>query len=234
MKQWKTVLAATAMFASAPGAEEIPLDLSPLDGQFEGRVVVEWLDDPFVPTMKLAEDFAYREASGKLWRAPRGQVLDGKGLPPLFRHLAGHPFEGGFRKASVLYDAATRQMINNWGDAQRMFYEASVAEGVFPADAKAMYAVLAAQGSRWEVKGSSCFGTCHGNGLPLEWRPVVNERKVGELVEWARANDPSLPEIEARAMKVIKAQGPHIFTQPECDDLFSGSTRIRKHCDDRR
>lgn len=225
MKHWMVLILGMALFVPVHGAEE---------GQFEGRVVVEWMDDPFVPTMKLVEEFRFHQADGKIWKAPSGQVLDGKGLPPLFKHLAGQPFEGGFRKSAVLYDAAAHRMDMPWDAAQRMFYEASVLEGVFSADAKAMYAVLATQGSRWELKGSRCFGSCHGSTLPLEWRPVVDERKVNELVAWARAADPELREIDVRARRAIKAFGPHIFTQPECDDLFSGSTRIRKHCNDRR
>jgi hypothetical protein len=101
---------------------------------------------------------------------------------------------------------------------------------VFPTDAKAMYAVLAAQGSRWEIKGSHCFGSCHGATLPLEWRPMVDERKVGELVAWVRAADPSLEEIDERARKTIKSPGPHIFEQPPCEGMYSGSTRVRNKC----
>lgn len=225
MKQWTILLLGMAMFVPAQGAEE---------GQFQGRVLVEWIDDPFVPILALAEDFSYHQSDGRVWIATKGQKLDGKGLPPLFKHLAGAPFDGGFRKSALLYDAAAHRMDMPWDAAQRMFYEASVTEGVFSADAKAMYAVLAAQGSRWELKGSRCYGTCHGATLPLEWRPVVDERKVDDLVAWARAADPALNDIDKRARKAIKADGPHIFTQPECDDLFSGSTRIRKHCNDRR
>jgi len=112
-----------------------------------------------------------------------------------------------------------------------MFFEASVAEGVFPTDAKSMYLVLAAQGTRWEIPGSRCFGSCHGISFPLEWRPVVDEGKVGELLAWVRATDPKLEEIDMRAESAIRAYGPHIFTQSACHQ-YSGSTRIRKSCDE--
>jgi hypothetical protein len=220
MKRLWVSLAAIAVFAGAQGAEQ---------GQFEGKVVVEWLDDPFVSTMRLVEDFAFRQAKGKVWSVPRGQILDGKGMPPLFRDLVGQPFDGGFRKASVIYDAAAQKMTEPWEEAQRMFYEASVAEGVTPQDAKAMYLLLAAQGSRWEIPGSRCFGSCHGKTLPLEWRPVVDEAQVTQLLGWVRANDPQLDEIDQRVQSVIRARGPHIFTQPPCNQ-FSGSTRIRSSC----
>ncbi len=221
MKKLLGLLVTVIVFATARGAEH---------GNFEGKVVVEWMDDPFVSSMRLVEDFGFREAKGKVWTVPRGQVLDGKGMPPLFRDLIGQPFEGGFRKASVIYDFAAHKMTEPWEDAQRMFFEASVAEGVFPADAKAMYLVLAAQGSRWEVPGSRCFGSCHATSQPLEWRPVIDERKVGELLAWVRVADPKLEEIDMRAQSAIRVLGPHIFTQPACQE-FSGSTRIRKSCD---
>jgi len=199
-------------------------------GGFEGKVVVEWVDDPFISTMRLVEDFGFRQAQGKLWRASRGQVIEGKGMPPLFRDLVGQPFEGGFRKSAVLYDSAVHAMVEPWEQAQRMFFEASMVEGVSATDAKVMYLILAAQGTRWEVTGSRCYGSCHGREVPLEWRPVVNETRVSELMNWVRAVDPDLREIDMRAQSAIRAVGPHIFPQSRCNE-FSGSTRIRKSCD---
>jgi hypothetical protein len=45
-----------------------------------------------------------------------------------------------------------------------------------------------------------------------------------------RAANPKLDEIDLRAQSAIRANGPHIFTQPPCD-MFSGSTLVRKRCD---
>ncbi|MFN0314826.1 MAG: DUF1353 domain-containing protein [Burkholderiales bacterium] len=221
MKKLLLWLVTVVMFTTARGAEV---------GNFEGKVVVEWIDDPFVVTMRLVEDFKFRQARGKVWTAPRGQVLDGKGMPPLFRTLVGMPFDGGFRKAAVVYDAAAHRMTEPWEDAMRMFYEAALAEGVPPAEAKVMYMVLATQGSRWEVLGTKCFGSCHGDAKFLEWRPVVDERKVLELLEWVRTAEPSLREIDLRSQSAMRATGPHIFTQSACNE-FSGSTRVKKSCD---
>ena len=197
---------------------------------FEGRVVVEWLDDPFVPAFRAVENFGFRQAKGKLWGVARGQVFDGKGIPPLFCDIAGQPYEGRFRKSATVYESATQTMSEKWDEAQRMFFEAAVAEGVAPRDAKVMYLLLALQGTRWEVPGSRCFGSCHGLTTPLEWRPVIDEAKTTDLVNWVRAADPKLEEIELRAHSTIRAKGPHIFTQPACD-MFSGSTQVRKSCD---
>ena len=199
-------------------------------GGFEGRVAVDTLDEGFVPSIRAVEDFGFRQATGKFWKVARGQVFDGKGMPPLLCDLAGPPYAGSFRKSSMVYESATQRRTEKWDEAQRMFFEAALAEGVAPHDAKVMYLLLAIQGSRWEVPGSRCFGSCHGVSGPLEWRPVINETTSGELVQWVRAADPKLEEIDLRATSAIRAKGPHIFTQPPCD-MFSGSTQVRKHCD---
>ena len=197
---------------------------------FEGKVVVERLDEGFVPSMRVVEDFGFRQAKGKVWKVRRGEVFDGKGMPPLLGDLLGSPFEGSFRNAAMVYESATQRRTENWDEAQRMFFEAAVAEGVAQRDAKVMYLLLAIQGSRWEVPGSRCFGSCHGVSGPLEWRPVINEARTAELVNWVRTADPTIEEIDGRAQSAIRAKGPHIFTQPPCD-MFSGSTLVRKSCD---
>ncbi len=199
-------------------------------GEFEGRVVVEWLDEAFVPSLRAVEDFGFRQAKGKFWKVSRGEAFDGKGWPPLLSDLVGSPYEGSFRNSALVYESATQRRTEKWDEAQRMFFEASVVEGVALQDAKVMYLLLAIQGSRWEVPGSRCFGSCHGVSGPLEWRPVINEARTGELVNWGRGADPDLAEIDRRAQSAIQAKGPHIFTQPPCD-MFSGSTRVRKRCD---
>lgn len=199
-------------------------------GEFEGKVVVEWVDEGFVPSMRLMQDFGFRQAQGKLWVAARGQVLEGKAMPPLFRDLVGQPFDGGFRKAAVVYDAAAQKMTEHWQHSQRMFFDASVVEGVPEPEAKVMYLVLAAQGTRWEIAGSRCYGSCHGQSEPLEWRPVVDEARLTSLMKWVRTEDPRIEEIDLQVHEAIRAYGPHIFEQPKCN-RFSGSTMIRKSCD---
>lgn len=221
MKKLLLCLVATMAVPVAHGADP---------GAFEGKVVVEWVDEGFVPSMRLMQDFAFRQAQGKRWVATQGQVLEGKAMPPLFRDLVGKPFDGGFRKAAVVYDAAAQKMTEHWQQSQRMFFEASVVEGVPESDAKVMYLVLAAQGTRWEIPGSRCYGSCHGQAEPLEWRPVVDEARLASLMQWVRTEDPKIEEIDLQVHEAIRAYGPHIFPQPKCN-RFSGSTMIRKSCD---
>src|SRR5689334_25042227 len=84
-------------------------------GNFVGRVVVEWLDDdPFIPSMRLVEDFGFQDANGKAWMVGKGAVLDGRSLPLLFRDMFGVAFLGSYRKTSVLYDHYCRTLSAPW------------------------------------------------------------------------------------------------------------------------
>lgn len=221
MKKWLAMLGIALLPAGVQGDDH---------GTFEGAVAVEWLDnDPFIFTFRLMRDFTYRDAKGKPWTVPSGKVIDGKSVPPLFMDRIGHPFDGSFRKAAVVYDYATQTMSEQWPATQHMFYEATLAEGVPSSEAKAMYLMLLAQGSRWEVAGSRCYGSCHGDSSPLFWRPVVDEPKIEELLLWVRANDPPVAEVEQRVAGAILDKGPHVFPIERCY-LFSGSTKVGTRC----
>jgi len=187
--------------------------LAAAQGKFVGTVVVEWLDDPFVPKLQLREDFGFEDQAGKLWLAPQGQVLDGASIPPAFRDRIGMPFVGDYRRASVVYDYYCHVMSEPWRDVHRMFYSASLTEGVGEVNAKVMYATLYAAGLRWELPGSSCFRSCHAAAPSLTWKPQVEETDVRPVVEWVRQVNPTLEEIDKRVDGVLKKPGPHVFAQ---------------------
>lgn len=182
-------------------------------GRFRGKVILEWVDDsPFIATMRLVEEFSFQQANGTSWVVPAGTDLDGRFAPPLFRRLMGHPFEGGFRKTSIVYDYVVKDMTQPWPEAQRMFYEASVAEGVLPIEAKVMYMLMNAGGTRWAERNSNhCFGTCHASYPELSWRPLVDDEQVVTLVSWVRQTNPSIEQIERRVDETLLHPGPHIF-----------------------
>ena len=182
-------------------------------GRFVGKVVVEWLDDPFVPKMRLQEDFGFEDAAGKLWLAPQGQVLDGAALPPMFRTMIGTPFEGEYRRSSVVYDYYCHAMSEPWRAVHRMFYHAALTEGVDEGSAKLMYAAVYATGMRWETPGSSCFRSCHAAAPTLAWKPAVDEEEVAPVIEWIRRANPGLEDIDARLDAAVKRPGPHVFAQ---------------------
>lgn len=180
-------------------------------GRFDGRVVVEWLDDPYVPVLRVVEDFYFFQRGDKVWKTPAGAIVAGRSFPPLFVQLKGHPFESGFRKTAITYDHAVTARDRPWQDADRMFYDAAVAEGVLPVEAKVMYLLLYATGPRWAVTGTrDCHGRCHRRDEDLAWSPQVDHEQVLSLVGWVHAQEPSLNAIEREVDKVIIQPGPHV------------------------
>ncbi len=187
--------------------------LAAQEAHFNGRIVVEWINDnQFVVTMRLAEPFSFTQGNGKTWQVPTGSIVDGRSISPLFVRMAGHPFQGSFRKTAVVYDHAAKEMSQPWRDAQYMFFEASITEGVLPIEAKVIYLLLNATAPRWVVRGkSSCFDHCHAGDDELAWRPLVEDDPVVSLVSWVREKEPSLEQIEQRVSDVLLHPGPHIF-----------------------
>lgn len=182
------------------------------DNRFCGRIIVEWVDDPFVPLLRVLEDFFFFQRDGKVWKTPAGAIVAGRSIPPLFVQLKGHPFQGGFRKTAITYDYAVTARKRPWQDADRMFYEGAVTEGVLPVEAKVMYLLLYATGPRWAVSGTrDCHGRCHRRDEELAWSPQVDHEQILSLVSWVHAQDPSLDSIEQHVDKVIIQAGPHVI-----------------------
>ncbi len=198
---------ALSLGASAAGTDE------PVVGGFDGQVMLESLaDDPFVPSFRLIRELRFRQAGGQIWLTPSDTILNGRSMPTLFVQLFGHPFESDFPKTAISYEYAVKSKDRTWREAQRMFYDAAVAEGVASSEAKVMYTVLSASGSRWAMHGpNSCFSRCHVDEDELEWRPRVDDEKLVALLGWVRTENPSLDAVDLRVSEAIIEKGPHIF-----------------------
>jgi hypothetical protein len=181
--------------------------------RFVGSGEVEKLnDDPFVTHFRLLDELRFEEADGEVWVTPSNAILDGRSVPQLFNKLIGNPFDRGFRKTTITYDFAVKSKFHPWRRAQRMFYDGAVTEGVDPVEAKVMYTLLSASGSRWaQHSPDGCFNRCHNRFKELEWRPTVNEQELVSLLDWVRKENPSLDDIDQQANKAIVDQGPHIM-----------------------
>jgi hypothetical protein len=94
-----------------------------------------------------------------------------------------------------------------------MLYNASLHEGLGPAEAKLLYATAYAGGWRWEPRTSSCYRSCHAAATMLAWQPDVTQAELQPVIEWLRTTDPSLDEIERRVDAVTPRPGPHLFVQ---------------------
>ncbi|MFW8630834.1 DUF1353 domain-containing protein [Vibrio natriegens] len=116
-------------------------------GQFLGTVKSEWLDDG--RKMKLLEDFSYIDQFQIRWDAPKNWVVDGASIPKFAWSLIGGPFEGKYRKASVIHDVECDRKIRPWESVHEVFYNAMRAADVPVVKAKIMYAAVYHFGPRW-------------------------------------------------------------------------------------
>jgi Protein of unknown function (DUF1353) len=126
-------------------------DRDPTDrafGNFDGDVVTRWSDDG--RNMTLERDFAYIDFHGKRWDAPTGSVINGASIPRLFWSVIGGPFEGTFRNAAVIHDAACGAQREPWEDVHRMFYNAMRCSRVGQGKAQTMYWAVYHFGPRWQ------------------------------------------------------------------------------------
>ena len=142
------VILATVVGCSAatPQSPAAPAPASTLG--YQGTVFTEWLPDG--RKMKLLEDFAYVDASGKRWLAKKGSSIDGASIPRGFWWTGG-PYEGTYRDASVVHDVYCDEdpKTASWRAVHRMFYDAMLTSGVEQARALVMYGAVYRHGPRW-------------------------------------------------------------------------------------
>ena len=144
------ILSLATLTAGCQRAEVVDLTSSDSSsaGYFEGEVVASWDSDG--RKMTLREDFSFVDPNNRRWVAPSGSVVDGASIPPAFWTFVGGPFEGQYRKASVVHDVGCIEMTAPWEDVHRMFYDACVAGGVDEQTAKVLYYAVYHFGPRWE------------------------------------------------------------------------------------
>lgn len=160
-------------------------------GYFTGGVDTRWDDDG--RTMVLLDELRYTDPYGVVWVAPAGSKVDGASIPRAFWSIIGGPFEGKYRKASVLHDVAYDQQTRSYVDADLMFYNAMRASGVGVATAKTMYYVLVRHGRHWKHQQAQRAQSSAARGTE------ANLGELDEIKRWIRNNDPDLDQIEQRA-----------------------------------
>jgi hypothetical protein len=117
-------------------------------GNYDGNVVAKWSDDG--RNMTLERDFTYIDPQGKRWLAATGSEINGASIPQLFWSVIGGPFEGTFRNAAVIHDAACGVQAEPWEDVHRMFYNAMRCSRVGEGKAQTMYWAVYHFGPRWQ------------------------------------------------------------------------------------
>ncbi len=141
----------TCVFGQVSGpADDLPqIKETPGFGKLVGRVIAVWLrpGDPKWDAskgqwqMRLAAPFAYEDRNGARWDAPSGSPIDGASIPKaLWSALAGTPYTGNYREASVLHDRYCDVPENHtFRQIDRMFYEAMRCEGTGRFEAAVKY-----------------------------------------------------------------------------------------------
>ncbi|MBT6184242.1 MAG: DUF1353 domain-containing protein [Betaproteobacteria bacterium] len=176
---------------------------------FEGIPELIPIDDSFIEQYKTINELIYRQKDGRVWVIPEGSVVDGRGFPRLFVDIFGSGLNADFVKSAIAYDFAAKSKHHSWKLAQIMLHEAMQAEGVPLSDANLAFMLLRATGTRWSIKGYGGCARCHGPTTPLEWRPLVKDEDILDLVDWARNERLSLSEIESKVLELIIEEGPH-------------------------
>lgn len=123
---------------------------------FEGDVKTLWLvegevgDDGPDRRMQLLEDFAFVDPGGLRWDAPSGHIIDGASIPRMLWSIAGDPYSGTYRRASVLHDVACDARTQPSKVVHRMFYDAMIADGTSQAQALEFYTAVRLFGPHWD------------------------------------------------------------------------------------
>lgn len=126
---------------------------------FIGEVRTEWLTETGPDRlMQLIDDFTFVDPRGKRWDAPAGRKINGASIPPILWSVAGSPFTGDYRRASVVHDVACQDMTKPSKAVHRMFYDAMVCDGVSEAQAVEFYAAVRLFGPSWSMAESATDG----------------------------------------------------------------------------
>lgn len=163
--------------------------------RYEGKVITEWLPDG--RDMRLLEDFAFLDASGRTWKASKGSVVNGASIPQAL-WWSGGPFEGRYRIASVVHDVfcAETPKTATWQAVHRMFYDAMIASGETKARALVMYRAVHGFGPRWPDPREESTGV--PPPPPPNVPPAVVEADLREVQRRVDTGELTTPEdIEA-------------------------------------
>ena len=123
-------------------------------GRFEGDVKTEWLDVD-QRSMRLLEDFHYIDPDNDRWTAPAGDIIDGASIPRGLWTIVGAPFDGLYRKASVIHDVGCVRRTRSMDDTHRAFYYACRLGGVSEAKALLMYWAVSQFAEPWPDPGTT-------------------------------------------------------------------------------
>lgn len=122
-------------------------------GYFIGDVVEKQLHDPSGIVIdrdcELKEPFSYIDPTGTEWAAPAGSIVNGASIPWYLWSLTGGPYEGRYRRASVIHDVYCVSRQRPWQYTHNLFYWMCRADGMPVWKALLLWAAVYLFGPKW-------------------------------------------------------------------------------------
>jgi len=178
--------------------------------RFDSLPQTEWEKDGRI--MRLLRELTFIDAKGNSWIVPVNARLDGASIPQLFWSIMGGPFEGKYRRASIVHDYYCSRRNRQWPTVHRMFYEGMIVDEVAVDQAKIMYAAVRVFGPRWDEL------TVTNNNLPDVTRSLTQKSSLS--ARYARERELMIKKSVSNA---VRRRGGDI----EQSDKFTVEARYR-------
>lgn len=138
------------LVAGAAGITLLPsAAAAQIGARFVGRVRTEWDEDG--RHMILLEPYGYVDPTGLEWTVAAGEKIDGASIPQWAWSFIGGPYEGAYRKGSVIHDHYCRVKTRTWQATHLMFFQAMLTAGVGAVQAGVMYGAVLLGGPKWRI-----------------------------------------------------------------------------------
>jgi len=185
-----------------------------LADRFIGQVHLITNDDiEHSQQITLTSPLYFVDKNDKRWSAQTGLYLPKHLISDEVRYLLPLPSDFDYIKTASVYLSQSMVAENGWAETFEILYPALIAEGMHEHLAKMIFAIVYADGWRWEKLGSRCYAMCHAGTNILRWRPIPDYTKLKKTINWVLHDIPSLAEIKDRVSAEIGQPGPHIFGQ---------------------
>lgn len=159
-------------------------------GRFEGDLILKDVAaeyenagayDPGHTEFMLMADYAYVDASGEVWRAPAGTVVNGASIPSVAWSFVGGPWSGKYRNASVIHDWMCVERLVDGKTTHRIFYEAMRANGVDDRTALIMYEAVRRGGPQWELNSFGPSEVTRSELTSAQMRQIIKDARAGRI-----------------------------------------------------
>ncbi|MDA1331805.1 MAG: hypothetical protein O3A65_04875 [Proteobacteria bacterium] len=183
-------------------------------GKFRGAPVIEQIDTlEHSQYVKLIRGIDYVDNQGDIWTTEENLLIPLDLLSDEIRQIRPLPREFDYLKTTLIYHSQSVQATKPWRAVQSIVYEALIDEGLQEHIAKMIYAIVRAEGWRWEPLGSTCYKSCHSAAPLLRWRAMPNYAQLNATLDWILLDFPTIDQINKRVDALILKTGPHIFAQ---------------------